>query len=211
MGLPKTFGGMGFHDLICFNKALLAKQVWQMWSMPDSLIAQIIKYKYFLECSILEATIRYKPSFAWRSIQSACELFKEGLVWRIGNGKKAKVWKDKWVPKSFSGKVFSAPRILDPNATMCELFDVSGSGWNQWLLDQLFSVEERRNIKSIPISLSNQEDRLIWRGTSEGVLFVKSVYHLQKDLENPQLAKTSSRRRDSAIWKYIWKLNLPNS
>jgi hypothetical protein len=115
------------------------------------------------------------------------------------------------VPKSFSGKVFSAPRILDPNATVCELFDASGSGWNQWLLDQLFSVEERRNIKNIPISLSNQEDRLIWRGTSKGVFSVKNAYHLQKDLENSQLAETSSRRRDSAIWKYIWKLNLPNS
>jgi ribonuclease HI len=211
MGMSKTLGGMGFRDLTCFNKALLAKQVWRMWSTPNSLIARIMKYKYFPECSILEASIRDKPSFAWRSIQSACELLKEGLVWRIGNGKKAKVWQDKWVPKSSTGKVFSAPRILDQNATVCELFDASGRSWNQFLLDQLFSVEEGRNIRTIPISLSNQEDRLIWRGTAKGVFSVKSAYHLQKELENSQLAENSSRRQDSVIWKYIWKLNIPNT
>ena len=60
MGLSKTLGGMSFRDLNTFNIALSAKQVWRMWTMPDSLIAQIMKHKYFLECSILEATVGKK-------------------------------------------------------------------------------------------------------------------------------------------------------
>jgi hypothetical protein len=60
MGLSKTLGGMGFRDLNTFNIALLAKQVWRMWTMPDSLIAQIMKHKCFSECSILEATVGKK-------------------------------------------------------------------------------------------------------------------------------------------------------
>jgi hypothetical protein len=39
MGIPKSRGGMGFKDLICFNKALLAKQSWQLWQTPDSLVS----------------------------------------------------------------------------------------------------------------------------------------------------------------------------
>jgi hypothetical protein len=82
---------MGFHDLSCFNKALLAKQVWRLWKTPDSLIAKIIKAKYFLNCLVLEAFLGKKPSFAWRSIHSSRDLLREGLVWRVGNGKTIRI------------------------------------------------------------------------------------------------------------------------
>jgi ribonuclease HI/ribosomal protein L37AE/L43A len=211
MGLSKTLGGMGFRDLNTFNIALLAKQVWRIWTKSDSLIAQIMKHKYFPECSILEATVGKKPSYAWRSIQRACSVLKEGLVWRIGNGKKVKIWEDKWLPNSSTGKVLSSARYLDPNATVSELFEESGCGWKMSLLDKLFTEEERKLIKSIPISLTNQEDRLIWKGTPKGVFSVKSAYHLLKNLESSQLAECSSRKNESRMWKTIWKLNLPNA
>jgi hypothetical protein len=35
----KEAGGMGFQDFKCFNKALLAKQNWQLWKNPESLVA----------------------------------------------------------------------------------------------------------------------------------------------------------------------------
>jgi hypothetical protein len=65
LGLSKMDGGMGFRDLGCFNKALLAKQIWRLWKTPDSLIARIMKAKYYPECSVLEASLGKKPSFAW--------------------------------------------------------------------------------------------------------------------------------------------------
>jgi hypothetical protein len=80
MGVPKVCGGMGFWDLSCFNKALLAKQVWRMWTTSDNLVAHIMKAKYHPDFSILEASLRNKPYFAWRSIQGSCALIKEGLV-----------------------------------------------------------------------------------------------------------------------------------
>jgi hypothetical protein len=36
MGSAKSTGGLGFRDLILFNKALLAKQFWRMIQFPDS-------------------------------------------------------------------------------------------------------------------------------------------------------------------------------
>jgi hypothetical protein len=61
LGLSKKSGGLGFREFACFNKALLAKQIWRMWKTPESLIAKIIKAKYHPECSILEAPLGGKP------------------------------------------------------------------------------------------------------------------------------------------------------
>jgi hypothetical protein len=87
MSLSKAHGCLGFHDLDNLNKALLAKQIWRLWKFLDSLIAKIMKAKYYLECLVLHASCGKKPSFAWRSIHGSCDLVNEGLVWRVGNGK----------------------------------------------------------------------------------------------------------------------------
>jgi len=39
MGRSKTAGGLGFRDLIMFNKALLVKQCWRLIQNLDSLIS----------------------------------------------------------------------------------------------------------------------------------------------------------------------------
>jgi hypothetical protein len=67
-GVIKKERGLGFRDFHCFNKALLAKQIWRLWKNPNSLIAEIIKAKYHPNESVLEANLGKKPSFAWRSI-----------------------------------------------------------------------------------------------------------------------------------------------
>jgi hypothetical protein len=57
--------------------------------MPDSLVSQIMKGKYYAKDSILEVKMGPNPSYVWRSILSSCDLLKEGLYWRIGNGEKS--------------------------------------------------------------------------------------------------------------------------
>lgn len=54
---PKCLGGMGFCDLISFNRALLAKQCWRLLQDPSSLLYAILKGKYFPNGSLLTAEI----------------------------------------------------------------------------------------------------------------------------------------------------------
>lgn len=43
----KGIGGLGFRDLECFNKALLAKQGWKLNQNLDSLVANVMRKKYY--------------------------------------------------------------------------------------------------------------------------------------------------------------------
>jgi hypothetical protein len=80
MGLSKLKGGMGFRDLVMFNKALLAKQVWRIMQNPNSLVAKIMKCKYFPRSDLFEAKLGSRPSLAWMSMLSARELMHQGAI-----------------------------------------------------------------------------------------------------------------------------------
>jgi hypothetical protein len=59
---------------------------------PNSLVAQVLKAKYFPHGSFLSSELGNRPSFVWKSLFSAKELLQEGLVWRIEDGKCIKIW-----------------------------------------------------------------------------------------------------------------------
>jgi hypothetical protein len=210
MGITKEKGGLGFREFSSFNKAMLAKQYWRLWKYPDSLVSRILKAKYFPNCDVLEATLRAKPSYAWRSIFSSQNILKEGLYWRIGNGEKTYIWGEKWVPLSSSYSIQSPPKHGYEGARVSDLIDKDLGWWDMDVLGNLFREEEVRAIKSIPLSRTNQPDMMIWRGTVNGQFSVKSAYHLAKEIEDRQKAECSKGMQNREVWKLIWKLKVPN-
>ncbi|KAK2656773.1 hypothetical protein Ddye_009825 [Dipteronia dyeriana] len=82
----KDIGGMGFKNLINFNRALLAKQVWRLIKNPGSLAARVLKHLYFCSCFVLEAEDGRKGSYLWHSLCWSRSLIDAGSRWRIGCG-----------------------------------------------------------------------------------------------------------------------------
>jgi hypothetical protein len=141
-GLGKGKGGMSFRYNEYFNQAMLAKQGWRLLKFPNSLMAQVVKAKYYPRGNFLEANMGSCPSYAWRSIWKARKLLKEGLIWRVGDGLSINIWRDRWIPSPITNAIHSPNRILPIDAKVCCLFDKGNQGWNVPLLKELFSSEE---------------------------------------------------------------------
>jgi hypothetical protein len=211
MGLSKAQGGMGFRDLISFNKALLAKQCWRLTQYPNSLVGKIIKGKYFHGGTLLKANLGSRPSFAWRSILAARDLFKEGIMWRIGDGKSVSIWKDRWIPKPIIYSVQTPCRILSEDATVNELFDPNTGSWNRDLLREIFVEEEAEIIGNLPKSKYRRPDKLIWRASPSGTFTVRSAYHLEMEMKMKKSGTSSDQSGCTQLWKSLWGLKIPNS
>jgi hypothetical protein len=182
MGRAKSIGGLGFRDLVSFNKALLAKQGWRLLQDPDSMVGKILKAKYFPNESFLKAKLGSKPSYAWRSLFGSRDLLFQELLWRVGDGKSIRVWVDRWLPIPISYSVQSTPKIISANATVDELIDVEMKVWKSCLIKEVFEENEAMAICQIPLSPGFPKDRMVWMGIKNGEFTVKSAYHLCKEI-----------------------------
>ncbi|CAL9019674.1 unnamed protein product, partial [Prunus brigantina] len=77
-----------------FNKAMVAKQAWRILENPTSLVAKILKARYFPDDDFVQASFGSSPSLIWRSILWGCEVIEGGLLWRVGNGVSIRVLQD---------------------------------------------------------------------------------------------------------------------
>lgn len=89
---------MGFKDIEAFNKSLLAKQARRIQINPKSLLAKILKARYFARSPFIDNTTGSNPSYVWRSIVWGRELLKVGSYWRVGSGETLLVYRNCWLP-----------------------------------------------------------------------------------------------------------------
>jgi hypothetical protein len=211
MGFSKDQGGMGFRDLSCFNKALLAKQWWRLLKDLESLTGQILKAKYFKNVPLLSAQLGSRPSYAWRSLLSARDLFVDGLIWRVGDGEQIRIWGDRWIPRPSSFSVQTMSSILPKDTFVKELFDQESGGWNLALIREVFMEEEADVICNLPRSKYHRGDTLIWRCTPNGSFTVRSAYYLEKSRHEQRLGEGSVKSGFELIWKMVWSLQIPNA
>jgi hypothetical protein len=70
----------------------------------------VLQAKYFPTDNLLEIRVKVGISYTWWSILKGIELLKEGLIWRIGDGTKVKIWEDPWIPREgFYTKIWVNP------------------------------------------------------------------------------------------------------
>ena len=82
--------------------------------------------------------------------------------------------------------------------------------WGVMWIDKCFLPFEATKIKSLPVCMTPQEDILIWPKSKEGVYTVKSRYQLLCEMEDKELASTSTTGGTKKFWADLWKLRAPN-
>lgn len=157
--IPKKEGGLGFRDLEKFNQALLRKQVWRILQQPNSLVARLLKARYYPEGHILSAVVKTKASYAWKSLLFGRDLLKQGMHFIIGNGSTVNMWSDPWLPTH-------PPRAPRANNGMEEIESVEsyiqtdGMGWNMDKLIERVIPEDIEIIMKLKISSKAELDLL---------------------------------------------------
>lgn len=77
---------------------MLTKQAWKLLQSPNSLMARILKLKYYPKTSFLETEWSSSPSFVWRSIMKTQTIIWNWSRWCMGNGEIINICTDPWLP-----------------------------------------------------------------------------------------------------------------
>jgi ribonuclease HI len=192
---------MGFRELMKFNEALLAKQVWRLLHNKESLFYKVFKAKFFPHGTVMEARHSTRASYAWKSILNARHVITKGTRWRIGNGLSTRIWHDKWLPPPSSGNPITPPCVLPHDACVSSLiFDTPGI-WNTSLIKQIFSPGDAQLITGLVLSSRRGEDKLIWSREKCGIYSVRSAYRLLCE----EMYANEPGCSDTGVWKQFWK------
>jgi hypothetical protein len=174
MGTSKHQGGMGCRDLESFNKVLLVKQFWRVMQNPDSLLARILKAKYFLSGSLLDALLGLRPSYVWRSSHRRAYM-------ACGEWEQIRIWKDQWLPPHLVLSILYPRQGLLEEAHVANTIDQDTRGWNTTLIRKVLREINADIICQIPHGSLNSSDKQIWSATTNEEFSVRSAYHLQME------------------------------
>ncbi|XP_074267371.1 uncharacterized protein LOC141590703 [Silene latifolia] len=199
----KSRGGLGFRDFMLFNKALLAKQSWRMICEDGSLMVRIMKAKYFLNCSFMDANLGANPSYTWRSIHETKMVMALGIRRQLGNDLTTGVWVDPWIPGTSSRKVISPRRDFDINMKVADLFVEDEVRWDREKVRAMFLPFEADRILNIRLSKEPTEDGWCWDNERDGSYTVKSGYRLLCE-EGSSGVEQADFSQERWVWNAVW-------
>lgn len=204
----KKDGGLGFRDLESFNDAMIAKQIWRLMEKEDSLVARLLKAKYYPGCGLFDAELGSKPSFTWRSLHGARWVVDKGTRWLVGNGESINVWTSPWIPRPRGFRVVTTSGSDNASLKVSHVINNLSREWNKELLYETFLPIDVELILSIPLSEEPHNDRRIWHYTTSGEFTVKSAYHLIRDICKDEGGGGMSDSGDK-LWGKLWSLQVP--
>lgn len=211
----KDKGGLGFKNLEDFNVALLGKQLWRLITHPDSLLCRVFKTRYFRPSDPLNATLGFRPSYAWRSMIAAQTLIKQGARVVIGNGRSTKLWEERWIG-SMSASMVTSTKQVSPQLKMrvakaekvCDLMTQTGREWDMELIRNIFPDETQERILAINPQGIIGEDTYTWDFSKTGHYTVKSGYWVQRNVINvSQKHQGADQPSLDGLYQQIWKLS----
>ena len=104
-------------------------------------------------------------------------MIRNDACWRIGNGKRVRIWGESWLPDA------QCPFVMSPLCNDLKNEKVSswmikvGNNWDPDILRDLFDERDRDIIARIPLSNISRDD--CWRGHLKRKKFIQLKVHTE--------------------------------
>ncbi|KAM2745333.1 hypothetical protein PS2_021080 [Malus domestica] len=194
----KLAGGLGFKDIQCFNLAFLAKIGWRLIQNPISLLATVLRDKYFPGKGFKDAGRGRNTSWGWKGIYEGRMVLQHGVRWRVGDGESINIRKDPWLPTPTT--FLASPKDSLEEIKVRDLIESVSKSWKEEVISAGFNRDEARKILSIPLSKSGCHDRLVWHYTVNGDYSVKTGF--------PTKLNSSSGSVAIMLWRCVTIFNV---
>ncbi|KAJ8430332.1 hypothetical protein Cgig2_015389 [Carnegiea gigantea] len=143
----------------------------------ESLVFQVLKARYFLDLSMMNATLGHRLSFTWRSLCGAKWVVKLRARCLVGDGFSLNILDSKWIPRP---SLFNVITPFNPNFSLlwvADLIDRERGDLRHDMVDAIFLPIDEQAIKQIPLCSAWPPDRIMWHYSDTGALTVRSAYH----------------------------------
>jgi hypothetical protein len=203
----KKGGGVGIQDLRKMNWSLLCKWLWEI-EMGEGLWQEIVRKKYIKEHCVSQLKVKPTNSPVWNDLLKVREIYLQGRVMVVGNGKMTDFWRDTWCGAcSLQDKFPELFEICNENSL--SVAGMAQRGWRlsfrRWL-DERKQNQLRRLLDMInSFAIGREDDRPKWNWEKSGSFSVKSTYkHLFSDESNEPNKRIWRAKIPLKIKLFMW-------
>ena len=174
--LPREESGIGFRMIHEFNLALPAKQLWRLVQYHDSLVAKVLRGRYYRMSSPLRTISVSSSSYVWTSISAARKLLLLGIRQKIHSGYEVKAWEDPWIPTTPARPAHPLAPVIHPNMRVSNFINQESKEWDVGLLENYVAPQDIPLIRILATISAHRRDTFCWNYTKNSHYTVKSGY-----------------------------------
>jgi hypothetical protein len=139
-------------------------------------------------------------------------LLKKGTIWRIGNGKSVRMWRDPWIPRGWTRRPIGKKRSCRLK-WVSQLINEQSRTWKEDTVREYFREMDAQVILNIKLPSRPVDDLVAWHFEKKSVFTARSAYKLTRDLaegDRGSCQSNSANQDGRPIWKSYWKLPIPH-
>ena len=182
VSMCKEFGGLGIPNLRDLNICLLGSWLKRYNSDKEKLWKELIDFKYNTQKPNIFQSRSSGASNFFKGFMWAAQAAKMGYRWKVGNGRKLRLWEDSWLGSSSLAIQFWPlyRNFNEKNKSIAEL-------WDGQDLKRTFRRNVREDLYQVwlevvalvsTINLTDEEDEMVWLYNSSGVYSSQSLYKI---------------------------------
>jgi len=179
----------------------VAKLGWKYLTQPENFWVQQMTAKYGAPEHFFAARQKQHDSWVWKCLLRIRSFIKQGIRWKVGNGRNINFWTDTWcADKPLASTLGLDCGPLSDAELRVSDFITPEKQWDTAKLQQYLPPDLIQRVHSIPLPYSNVTDSFCWGLTGSGEFSIKSA--TWKAHENLGYIQPPWQ------FKWIWKLDV---